>query len=469
MTYMRTLLMTIVAGSSVLALGAAAQQPPGQQPPGQQPPGQQQEQQRQPTEITLTLTGSGGLPPKLAVPDFIALTNDPEITAAAKTMGQVLWDDLNFEREFYLIPRDTYRTIPPATSLDNVPLAQWKELGADGVIIGTVRKTGTGAAVQVRMIEVASGRSAFAKEYSGSLKNPRLYAHTASDEIHQQQRALRGVARTKLAFTSDRDGERMMGPVGDRGISNIYISDYDGANQQRVTVTRALDITPMWSPDGKAIAYTSYRTGFQDIIVSYIYEGRRTNPAAGTSEKQNFLPAWSPDGSKLAFTSNRDGNSEIYVVNRDGSGMRRLTNNPAIDVTPTWSPTGNQIAFTSDRTGTPQIWIMNADGSELRKITNESKCDRPTWSVSPNNEIAYASQTGAGFDIRIFDVASGTTRTITDGIGSNESPAFSPNGRHIAFTSTRAGKEQIFVIDRDGKNLRQITRTGMNRYPNWSQ
>jgi TolB protein len=112
---------------------------------------------------------------------------------------------------------------------------------------------------------------------------------------------------------------------------------------------------------------------------------------------------------------------------------------------------------------------MNADGSELNKITNESWCDRPTWSVPPNNEIAYAAKTGAGFDIRIFDFATRTTRTITDGIGSNESPAFSPNGRHVAFTSTRAGKAQIFVVDRDGKNLRQLTRNGMNRYPNWSQ
>ena len=94
---------------------------------------------------------------------------------------------------------------------------------------------------------------------------------------------------------------------------------------------------------------TSYRTGFQDIIVSYIYERTGyTNPTNGTSEKQNFLPAWSPDGTRLAFTSNRDGNAEIYVINRDGSGLRRLTNHPEIDVTPTWSPTGNQIAFTSE-------------------------------------------------------------------------------------------------------------------------
>ncbi len=458
MAYMRTYLTIAMAASAALALAAQSQ-----------PPATPQEPPRQPSEITLKIGGPAGLPPKLAVPDFIALTTDAETVAAAKTMGQVLWDDLNFEREFYLISRDTYRAIPAAASIDSLPLSQWKELGADGLIVGTVRKTAAGVIVQVRLIDVASGRAAFGKEYSGSLGNPRLYAHTASDEIHQQQRALRGVARTKLAFTSDRDGERMMGPVGARNISNIYISDYDGANDKRVTITRGLDITPVWSPDTKAIAYTSYRTGFQDVLVSFIYEGRLTNPTAGTSEKQNFLPAWSPNGEKLAFTSNRDGNSEIYVVNRDGTGMRRLTNNPSIDVTPTWSPTGNQIAFTSDRTGSPQIWVMNADGSELRKITNETKCDRPTWSVSPNNEIAYAAQTGAGFDIKIYDVASGVSRTITDGIGSNESPAFSPNGRHIAFTSTRAGKEQIFTIDRDGKNLRQVTRTGMNRYPNWSQ
>ncbi len=167
--------------------------------------------------------------------------------------------------------------------------------------------------------------------------------------------------------------------------------------------------------------------------------------------------------------SQRDGNPEIYVVNKDGSGLRRLTNHPENDVTPTWSPTGNQIAFTSNRTGTPQIWIMNADGSEPRKITSESWCDRPTWSPSPFNEIAYASRTGPGFDIKIFDFQNRGTKTVTDGIGSNESPAFSPNGRHLAFTSTRTGKEQVFLIDRDGKNLRQITRTGMNRYPNWSQ
>ena len=129
-------------------------------------------------------------------------------------------------------------------------------------------------------------------------------------------------------------------------------------------------------------------------------------------------------------------------MNRDGGGMRRLTNHPAIDTTPTWSPTGVQIAFTSDRSGSPAIYVVGSDGLNLRRISRvqDGYCDRPTWSPAPFNELAFVCRTGPGYDIKIFDFATDETRQITFGEGSNESPAYSSNGRHLAFTSTRAGK-----------------------------
>jgi TolB protein len=455
----------------VFAAGAAivlTAQTPAQPPTGQPPTGQ-----GQPDTITTTLTGSGG-PPKLAVPEFIPLSKDPDVISAAKIIGEVLWDDFAFEKEFYMIPRDVLRSVPRPDSVEGVALDRWKELGADGVIIGTVNKTDQGIVVEARLMKVANGTMALGKTYTGSLRTltdgGRVYAHNIADEVHKTQRNLRGVARTKLAFSSDRDGARMKGPVGDRDISNIYQSDYDGANQARLTVNRSIDIAPAWSPDGSVLAYTSYRTGYPDIILQSLREARPpTNPARGTVETHNFLPAWSPDGTKLAFMSNRDGNPEIYVINRDGSNLRRITNHPGADVTPTWSPTGTQLAFTSDRSGPPQVYIVNLDGTGLVRISEESYCDRATWSSAPLNEIAYTSRTGGGYEIRIFDFGTRTSHAITDGIGSNESPAFSPNGRHIAFVSDRTGRPNIYTIGRDGKDLRQITKNGSNRYPSWSQ
>src|SRR3954463_6683111 len=181
---MRILITSILAAWTALTLSTQGQPPAG----AQEPP-------RQSDQIVVKISGAPGLPPKYAVPDFIALTNDPETIAAAKTIGQVLWDDLNFEREFYMIPRDTYSTIPAARTAEAVPFAAWRELGADAVVFGTVQKTdANNVRVQVRLFNVRSRQGVFAKEYTGAVMTPRLYAHTMSDEIHQQQRALRGVA-----------------------------------------------------------------------------------------------------------------------------------------------------------------------------------------------------------------------------------------------------------------------------------
>ena len=298
----------------------------------------------------------------------------------------------------------------------------------------------------------------------------RVYAHGIADEIHKQQRNLRGVARTKLAFSSDRDGQRMKGPVGDRDVSNIYMSDYDGANQMRLTVNRSTDIAPAWSPDAELLAYTSYRSGYPDIILQSVRSMRPpTNPARGSLDNHNFLPAWSQDGTKLAFMSNRDGNMEIYVVNRDGTNLRRITNNPGADATPTWSPSGTQLAFTSDRTGKPQVYVINLDGTGLLKISERvivrsrdvvpSPAERDCLCVADRRRL------------RDQDLQFHHARVARDHRRHRQQrePGVRAERPPLAFMSDRTGKPQIYTIARDGTDLRQITKSGSNKYPNWSQ
>ena len=106
------------------------------------------------------------------------------------------------------------------------------------------------------------------------------------------------------------------------------------------------------------------------------------NPA-----RHDFRPSWSPNGAKIAFASISDFHGldppylwEIYVMNADGSGVVRLTNNPASDIQPTWSPDSTRIAFVSDRDGSVEVYVMNADGSNQVNLTNNPADDfDPDW------------------------------------------------------------------------------------------
>jgi TolB protein len=255
------------------------------------------DQQKPPTEIVHNIRSDGSRTERLAIPEFLVVGDEATKTAAA-TISQVLFDDIEFEREFTMVSRAAAAKIP-VTTAEALPYETWNELGADLVLTGSVTQTASSLTVDVRLMSVEKRVSTFGKRYACPARDPRYCAHTIADEMHKDVKNLDGIARTKLAFASDRDGERLGGTIEERSIKEIYISDYDGGKQMRLTPHRSLNIAPTWSPDNRFLAYTSYTSGFPDVVIQSIYEARAaTRPAKGTANSQNYLPAFSPDGSR---------------------------------------------------------------------------------------------------------------------------------------------------------------------------
>lgn len=419
-------------------------------------------QEPEPTPPAVTQIIIGGRAQRFAIPDCVPRQDEPVSREACRTITSVLKDDLRFAGLFQFVPEALLAAIPPQNP-DAPNFEDWKSIGAGVLVTTRVQSQADQLTVEVRVHFVETGQSMMAKRYSGPADNPRLFAHQAADDIvalAQEQ----GVARTKIAFTSDRDS------TSTRHSKELYIMDYDGYNPRRVTVNGSLNILPNWSPDGRTLAYVSYRRGVPEIFLAHIYEGRSTPNLTGEKGGQSFAPVISPDGKRIAFASNRSGNMEIWVANMDGTGLRRLTSSAGSDIAPAWSPTGQEIAFTSSRGGTPQIYIMDGDGLNLRRLTTVGNHnDSPAWNPSKQwSEVAYTSRIEGRFEVAIIDLATRQVRQITEGHGSCEYPTWAPDGRHLAYTCISRGRKQIAVSDRQGRDFRFLPAgPGNNEQPDW--
>ncbi len=213
-----------------------------------------------------------------------------------------------------------------------------------------------------------------------------------------------------------------------------------------------------WTIDASRITFMSRREGgLQVFVMDPDAEGVRRL----TGDGANWDPAWSPDAKRIAFHSTRDGNEEIYVMNADGTGQTRLTANGGNDRNPTWSPDGSKIAFESDRDGNREIYVMNASGSGVTRLTSDAAEDiDPAWSPD-GRRIAFASMRDAArFQIYVMNPdGSGVTRLVTS-TGKDFNPAWSPDGSKIAFHSDRDGiSSKIYLMNPDGTEQKPLTTT----------
>lgn len=215
------------------------------------------------------------------------------------------------------------------------------------------------------------------------------------------------------------------------GGADVYVLDADTGQSRRLTHL-GRNWRPSWSPDGTRMALMG---GFDTIYLMNADGSSAAELATG------FSPSWSPDGQRIVYYNNqRDSlNSDIYTIHADGSGLSNLSQHPANDWDPVWSPDGTRIAFTSARTGSAEIYTMRVCAAgevactpDVQQLTFHPATDRtPAWS-SDGRYIAYESERDKFAQIYIVEAACGGTpqtcipRRLTWGRYHHRFPAWRP-------------------------------------------
>lgn len=414
-----------------------------------------------------TGTGLGVTKARLAVPDTVARsTFGPPLP---KTFHDVLWADLEYSGILDLVSPSFYPTGVPGQPSE-LKAQDWAAPPANAYMVayGNLSLDGSNMAFAGYLSDVHNPTATVAlqKIYRGAATDAdaRRLAHQFADDIVALLSGGQpGVAQTQIAFVSGRTGNK-----------EIWVMDYDGANQHQLTRLGSISLTPRWSPDATRIAFTCYVpfrgiTSAQICIYSTASNRLISFPRfRGT----NSSPAWSPDGQQIAFMSSLNGDPAIYVAQADGARLRRVTFGAGVATSPTWNPkTGKQIVFVSDRAGDPALYLSDADGSNAQKIDlpDMGYVIDPAW--SPNGQLlAFSWRRPSGnYDIYVMDVISHQLVELTKDEDRNERPSWAPDGRHLVFESTRTGTRQIWTMLADGSQPHQLTFEGQSESPNWSE
>jgi TolB protein len=276
----------------------------------------------------------------------------------------------------------------------------------------------------------------------------------------------------RILFASNRDND-----------TELYSIKPDGTGATRLTNSPGIDFLGVWSPDGKRIAFMSLRDNRLGDI--YVMNADGSNVVRLTRDQgSNQEPSWSKGGNQIVFTSTRDTDPtssegddlEVYVMNADGSGATRLTNNATREATPVFSPDGRHIAFVSSRdhpgTDKTELYLMDVDGTHVTRLTQfpDVRVQHPSWDPR-SRRLAFAVTVAAAPGIYTLNVDDlGLTRITFGPDDQDFDPTWSADGSQLAFMSVRDGDIALFVMNADGSNPTRISASpSFDFFPRWSR
>ncbi len=379
------------------------------------------------------IVGQGGQKFPIAVSPLKNLGTAPDAAKLSEGIADTIVHDLDLSGWFNVLDRSAYLENAQQTgiTLGTFDFKDWSTIGAEGLVKGGFSVQGDDVTVELRLFDVFQNKERIGKRYAGRIKDYRRIAHKFVDEIINQFTGVPGIFNTRIAYVSTSGGR----------FKEIHVSHLDGSEKFQVTNNHTINLSPSWSPDGRSVLYSSFKDKNQTLYLFELYSGKEVkfSPRAG-----RYLGGkMSPDGQFVAATLEVAGNTSLYLLDRNGNVVRRLTDNPGIEVSP-------------------------SSGKTRRLTYSGSYNTSPDWSPK-GDKIAYTGRVGNRFAVFTIGVDGGEPRKLTPESSDSEDPTWSPDGRFIAFSSNRAGKYQLYMMQWTGENQRRLTGSGGDdTRPSWS-
>ena len=405
-------------------------------------------------ELFLEITKGSEDPYKVAMIPFEGNSR------VSKQLNNIMRNDLIRTGEFSIL--DEELLLPVKIINDELVYSDWKLLGMDYLIIGTIVNAENSLDISYEIFDIHKKRKVRSSKVFGIPNQIRQLAHYTSDGIYESITGIKGIAATRLLYVNEIKDSRFISTY------KLMLADSDGANEKVLLSSYEPIISPSWSPDGKRVAYVSFETGIAKVFIQEIASGKRE--AVLSKGTQISSPSWSPDGKYLSLTLYQDGNAEIYILRLRDRTLTRMTNQFAIDTESSWSPKGNKILFTSGRSGSPQIYEL-----DLRKLNPKAKrisfegTYNAKASYLPNEDgIIFVHRSSDGlFHIALKYKRENFIRVLTEA-KMDESPSVAPNGNMVIYGIKEKDLSMLAGFSLSGAKFKLPASDGEVREPAWS-